>query len=129
MIPAASVKKTLHHGTTHGLGTMKRALSDPGSRAIDRRISLGKSLDHWRNELVSGLGGHEQISTQQPAGLAPTTRAAVEDLSLRAYQERRLRPWLWLPGNLHSGLNLATRRRRCGGHGVFPWTHSERVLR
>lgn len=46
---------------------MKRALREHGTRAIDRRTSVGKALDHWRDELVADLGGSEQVSTQQRA--------------------------------------------------------------
>lgn len=52
---------------THGLTVMKRAISTLGSRTIDRRSRVGKSLSQWRADLVSDLGGQDQISTQENA--------------------------------------------------------------
>jgi hypothetical protein len=58
----------------HGLGTMKRALLELGSRAIDRRTSIGRELTAWRSALVSDLGGEDELSTQ---------RLALVDLCVR----------------------------------------------
>jgi hypothetical protein len=55
------------NGQTHGLTTLKRAVNKLGSRAIDRRTSLGKALDQWRGQLVADLGGPDMISTQELA--------------------------------------------------------------
>ncbi len=55
------------NGLKHGLKIMKRGLKELGSRAIDGRSALGKALFKWRAELISDLGGHEAISTQQEA--------------------------------------------------------------
>ena len=63
--PTESSQKPNPRNTQHGLTLMKRAIREHGTRAIDRRTSLGKALDHWRHELVSDLGGAEQVSTQQ----------------------------------------------------------------
>jgi hypothetical protein len=60
-----SSQKPNPRNTQHGLTLMKRAIREHGTRAIDRRTSLGKALDHWRKELVSDLGGTDQVSTQQ----------------------------------------------------------------
>lgn len=46
---------------------MKRALKAGGARVLDRRTRVSKALDQWRDELISDLGGSEQISTQQRA--------------------------------------------------------------
>lgn len=46
---------------------MKRALKAGGVRTLDRRTRVSKALDQWRDELISDLGGSEQISTQQRA--------------------------------------------------------------
>ena len=60
---------------THGHATMKRAVKTLGSRAIDRRTSLGRSLDAWRNELIADLGGESEVST---------ARRALVDLAVRS---------------------------------------------
>ena len=60
-----SHQKPNPRNTQHGLTLMKRAIREHGTRAIDRRTSLGKALDHWRMQLVLDLGGAEQVSTQQ----------------------------------------------------------------
>lgn len=65
MTDAASAKKTLHHAMKHGLTTLKKAVQVLGGRAIDRRTSLGRALEDWRQSLLSDLGGHEQTSAQQ----------------------------------------------------------------
>ncbi len=62
-----SSQKPNPRNTRHGLSLMKQALREHGTWAIDRRTSLGKALDHWRDQLVSDLGGAEQVSTQQLA--------------------------------------------------------------
>ena len=51
----------------HGLNTMKRALKELGSRAIDKRTTVGRELHAWRDELISDLGGIDGVSTQQLA--------------------------------------------------------------
>lgn len=51
----------------HGISLMKRALKAGGARVLDRRTRVSKALDLWRDELISDLGGSEQISTQQRA--------------------------------------------------------------
>lgn len=52
---------------THGVHTMKKALKQLGSRAIDRRTSMGKALAAWRAELLADLGGIENVTTQELA--------------------------------------------------------------
>ena len=78
--------------TKHGLTLMKRALKEHGTRAIDRRTSLGKALDRWRDELVSDLGGHEQVSTQQLAivALAVRTKLLLESVDAWLLQQPTL---------------------------------------
>lgn len=51
----------------NGIGTVKRALAELGSRPIDRRTTLGKIVTRWRADLVDDLGGPEAISTQEAA--------------------------------------------------------------
>jgi hypothetical protein len=52
---------------THGTKALKRAVSTLGSRAIDRRTTMGKALAAWRSELLADLGGIEAVSTQELA--------------------------------------------------------------
>lgn len=77
---------------THGLGLMKRVVKELGSRAIDRRTSLGKALDEWRTELIAHLGGPEQVSTQELAivNLAVKTKLMLDpvDAWLLQVQDR-----------------------------------------
>jgi hypothetical protein len=60
----------------HGLCLMKRAAKELGSRAIDRRTSVGKALAEWRAEILRDLGGVETVSAQCQAVLdvAVTTK-------------------------------------------------------
>ncbi len=51
----------------HGTNSLKRAVSTLGSRAIDRRTTIGKALAAWRSELLADLGGIENVSTQELA--------------------------------------------------------------
>jgi hypothetical protein len=61
--------RQLHRGRpqTHGTTALKRAVSTLGSRAIDRRTTIGKALAAWRSELLADLGGIEAVSTQELA--------------------------------------------------------------
>jgi len=51
----------------HGLVTLKQAVKGLGSRVIDRRTTIGKSLAKWRTDLIEDLGGPHEISTQRSA--------------------------------------------------------------
>jgi hypothetical protein len=62
-----SSQKPNPRNTNHGLTLMKRAIKEHGTRAIDRRSRLGKALTQWQSELITDLGGIEQVSTQQKA--------------------------------------------------------------
>ncbi len=59
----------------HGLVTLKQAVKGLGGRVIDKRTRLGKSLAHWRTDLIRDIGGPEAVSTQQ---------VAVVDLAVRS---------------------------------------------
>lgn len=61
---------------------MKRAVKAHGMKAIDGRTKLAKSLDHWRDQLLSDLGGAEQVSTQQLTivGLATRTKLLLDSI-------------------------------------------------
>lgn len=67
---------------SHGLRILKRALKVLGTRAIDRRTTLGKALARWRADLVADLGGLEAISTQEEAliDLAVKTKLLLDSV-------------------------------------------------
>jgi hypothetical protein len=65
MKPAPSKQKSRREYQMHGLYIMKKALMRLGSKAIDRRYSVGKALSKWRADLIEDLGG--DVSTQQGA--------------------------------------------------------------
>ena len=68
--------------TTHGLSLAKRALREHGTRALDRRTSLSKALDRWRDDLIADLGGSQQVTTQQHAvvNLAIKTKLLLDSI-------------------------------------------------
>lgn len=53
--------------TTHGLGVLKRAVKELGSRALDGRTTLAKELEAERRELTQALGGDSEVSPQERA--------------------------------------------------------------
>lgn len=84
--------KAAHGNQTHGLTTLKRAVNKLGSRAIDRRTSLGKALDQWRGQLVADLGGADLISTQELAivNLAVKTKLLLDSVDTWLLQQPTL---------------------------------------
>jgi hypothetical protein len=52
---------------THAYAPLKRAVRVLSTRAIDRRTRIGKALQAWRSELISDLGGIEQVSAAKLA--------------------------------------------------------------
>ena len=60
-----------------GLFTLKRALIDWGSRAIDGRSSVGVALPRWEADLVQDLGGDDSISTQQETLIELAVRSKI----------------------------------------------------
>lgn len=76
----------------HGLSLMKRALKAGGARALDRRTRVSKALDHWRDQLISDLGGSEQISTQQRAiiNVAVKTKLLLDSVDAWLLQQPSL---------------------------------------
>lgn len=52
---------------THGLNTMRKAVTALGSRAIPGNTPLGYALKNWKTDLINDLGGRDAISTQQLA--------------------------------------------------------------
>ena len=90
--PTESSQKPNPRNTQHGLTLMKRALKEHGTRAIDRRTSLGKALDRWRDELVSDLGGPQAVSTQQRAviNVAVKTKLLLDSIDAWLLQQPSL---------------------------------------
>lgn len=76
----------------HGVSLMKRALKAGGTRALDRRTRVSKALDQWRDQLVSDLGGSEQISTQQRAiiNVAVKTKLLLDSIDAWLLQQPSL---------------------------------------
>jgi len=68
--------------TKHGLSASKRAVRARGSRAIDDRTVLAKTLALWRDQLTADLGGRESLSTQEIAILerAVSTKLLVDSI-------------------------------------------------
>jgi hypothetical protein len=60
-----------------GLFTLRRALIDLGSRAIDGRSSVGVALRRWKTDLVEDLGGQGSISTQQETLIELAARSKI----------------------------------------------------
>jgi hypothetical protein len=61
----------------HGLYTLRRALIDLGSRAIDGRSTVGVAMRRWKAELIQDLGGEDSISTQQEALIDIAARSKI----------------------------------------------------
>ena len=78
--------------TSHGLTLMKRAVKAHGMRSIDGRTKLAKALDHWRDQLLSDLGGTEQVSTQQLTivNLAVKTKLLLDSIDSWLLQQPTL---------------------------------------
>ena len=66
----------------HGLRALKAVVSVRGISAIDRRSIAGRSLLAWRAELLSDLGGEDNVSSQKHAlvDLAARTRLIIDHL-------------------------------------------------
>ncbi|MDE3041137.1 MAG: hypothetical protein KGJ82_11270 [Nitrospirota bacterium] len=67
MNDAESYQEVKATGTTHGLGTLKRAVKALGNRAVDGRSTLAKELARECRELVNALGGEAEVSPQEKA--------------------------------------------------------------
>lgn len=65
MNPVKTSKKPTRSYSKSGITKLKGAVKALGGRVIDRRTSLGKALERWRNDLIADLGGAGFISTQQ----------------------------------------------------------------
>lgn len=67
MNDAKPYNETKATSTTHGLGVLKRAVKELGSRALDGRTTLAKELEAERLELTQALGGEGEVSPQERA--------------------------------------------------------------
>jgi hypothetical protein len=79
---AQSKETKLSPRQSHGTKVLKRAVKELGSRAIDRRTTVGKTLAQWRGDLIQDLGGSEKTSTQERAiiDLAVKTKLIVDSI-------------------------------------------------
>ena len=77
-----SRKPSRSHSKRHGLTRLKAAVHGLGSRVIDRRTTLGKTLAEWRQELIQDLGGPDAVSTQSRAivDLAVRTKLLLDSV-------------------------------------------------
>ncbi len=111
--PGDSGKREYHR---HGLTTAKRAISEYGSRSIDKRTKAGRALTELTDAIVRDLGGEQAISAQQAtlielcsrtkllldgvdAWLLSQGRPPVNKKSQRLWQTQRTGPGL--PANVH----------------------------
>ena len=77
MNPAAQKQKGRREYQKHGLYTLRRALIDLGSRAIDGRSCVGVALRKLKADLMRDLGGEDSISTQQEALIELAARSKI----------------------------------------------------
>jgi hypothetical protein len=77
-----STQKPRRIYTETGYYAAKKALMRFGEAAIDGRTGIGKALRQWRSELVSDLGGFENLTSQQLVivDLAARTKLLVDSL-------------------------------------------------
>jgi len=77
---------------THGLHSMRTAMKELGSRAIDRRTATGKALAAWQGEIIQDLGGPDALSTQQLAvlDLAVKTKLLVDSVDAWLLSQRSI---------------------------------------
>lgn len=86
----------------HGLTALKRTVRIHGSRAIDGRTTLAKTLGAWRAQLFADLGGHDSLSIQEIAlvDLAVRTKLlldSVDEWLLRQHSLVNVRKRALLP--------------------------------
>src|SRR5205823_9890451 len=71
---------------THGGHALKRAVMHLGSRAIDKRTTVGKHHAAWRGELISALGGESDLTPQK--------RALVDEVVLTKLMLDSINAWI-----------------------------------
>jgi hypothetical protein len=66
----------------HGLHTLRARVKVSGLSAVDARTAAAQALISWRKELLTDLGGEENISSQRAAlvELAVRTRLFVDHI-------------------------------------------------
>lgn len=66
----------------HGLSSLKTSMKKLGSRSVDGRTAVARSLEEWRSELIRDLGGEDSVSTQQVAvvELAVRTKLLLDSI-------------------------------------------------
>jgi hypothetical protein len=69
----------------HGLWAAKNFLKTWGNQAIDRRTTVGKALNEWKDEIVLDLGGSDNLSAQERAVLDIVVRLKLMLDSIDAY--------------------------------------------
>jgi len=77
MKPAATAQNGKREYRKTGLFTLRHALMDLGSRAIDGRSSVGVALRRWKTDLIRDLGGEDSISTQQDTLIELAARSKI----------------------------------------------------
>jgi hypothetical protein len=77
---------------THAYGPLKRAVRVLGTRAVDRRTRIGKALQAWRSELISDLGGIENLSAAKLALIdsAVKTKLILDSIEVWMLQQPSL---------------------------------------
>ena len=92
MNAAKPSKKARRNYQKHGFCRLKRAIKELGTRAIDRRSTLGKALARWRAELLRDLGGAEAVSTQELVivDLAVRTKLMLDSVDAWILENRPL---------------------------------------
>ncbi len=76
----------------HGLNALKVRVKLRGFTAVDRRTVAAQALFSWREDLLTDLGGPENVSAQQMAlvDMAVRTRLYVEHLDFFLMQQESL---------------------------------------
>jgi hypothetical protein len=63
--------------TRHGLTALKARVTVRGLHAVDMRTAAAQGLIAWRNELLTALGGPENVSPQKMAVVDAVTRTRL----------------------------------------------------
>ena len=85
MNPAGANRSPRRIYTKSGLYRLKAAVSELGSRAVDRRTTVGRALAAWRRDLIADLGGTQDLSTQRQALVDLVVREKLLLDSIDAY--------------------------------------------
>ncbi len=82
MTPRRTTKRPSRAYSKSGINTLKQAVKTLGSRALDKRTMVARTLAQWRSELMRDLGGSEAVSTQETAivDLAVKTKLILDSV-------------------------------------------------